>query len=453
MKGWTLRSRIIVWSALVNAAALLVIGGVAATVLFFRLEQALDRRLEEDAQVYLRDFAKHNGRVDAGAHDPLLRFKSSARLLFYAISRRGGPPATVYPERYAALTQGGTLPEGASTVGFDGQRIRVGTFVFGDVTVVLGSSLHSLDETMLMALGAYLLALPVVVLAAGAGGIWVARQSLRPITGLTEAAAGISASRLDTRLPQPLADDEIGRHVRVLNEMFERLQRGFDQANRFTADASHELRTPLTILRGELEETLRSGQWGEARERTLLGLLGQVDRLQKIVGTLLLLARFDAGKSPLRLGAVDLSELVAEGAEDAGMLAADARIAVRAEVEPAVVVNGDAVLLRRVVLNLVDNAVRHNRPDGRVCLTLRRDATTGAVLFAVANTGPGIPRERRADLFQRFFRLALDRNRESGGTGLGLSLCREIVLAHGGQIALTRGEPDDTAFTVSLPAA
>jgi signal transduction histidine kinase len=185
----------------------------------------------------------------------------------------------------------------------------------------------------------------------------------------------------------------------------------------------------------------------------VLSLLEQVDRLQKITATLLLLARFDAGKTPLHRESVNLSALVAEGAEDAELLAARGNIAVTAEIQPDLRLDGDPLLLRRLLLNLVDNAVRHNRDHGRVCLTLRRDDGTGEVVFAIANTGPGIPHDRHTDLFKRFFRLAADRNRESGGTGLGLSLCREIVAAHGGRILLTRGEPDDTEFTVSIPAA
>ena len=450
MKNWTLRTRITVWSALVNTIALLIFGGIAASVLFLRLEGALDRRLADDAQVYLRDYRKHSGPFDVVVRDSLLRFKSSARLLFYSAGPKDGTPGQIYPERFAPVVTPWPLPSGTSTVSFEGRRIRLGAFVFDDTAIVVASDLHSIDETVIYSLGAYLLALPFVLVAVALGSAWVARRSLQPITALTEAAANISTSRLDARLPQPPTDDEIGRHVRVLNEMFTRLQHGFEQASRFTADASHELRTPLTILRGELDESLRSGSLGEAQERTLLGLLEQVDRLQKITATLLLLARFDAGKTPLNRESINLSALVAEGAEDAELLAAHCNIAVTTAIKPDLQVNGDPLLLRRVVLNLVDNAVRHNRPDGRVHLALHCEETTGEAIFTIFNTGPGIPLDRHRDLFKRFFRLAPDRNRETGGTGLGLSLCREIVTAHGGRITLTRGEPDDTEFTVSF---
>jgi len=451
VKNWTLRTRITVWSALVNTIALLIFGSIAAYVLFLRLEGALDRRLADDAQVYLRDYRKHGGRFDVSIRDSLIRFKSSARLLFYAAGPKDGTPGQIYPERFTPLVAPWPLPSGASTVSFEGHRIRLGAFVFEDTAIVVASDLHSIDETVIYSLGAYLLALPFVLVAVALGSAWVARRSLQPITALTNAAANISTSCLDARLTQPPTDDEIGRHVRVLNEMFARLQRGFEQASRFTADAAHELRTPLTILRGELDESLRSGSLGEAQERTLLGLLEQVDRLQKITATLLLLARFDAGKAPLTCDPVDLSKLAAEVGEDTELLATSKKIRVRAEFARGLDVSGDARLLRRMLLNLVDNAVRHNRPNGEVQLTLRRDESAHTAVFSVGNTGPGIPPARHAELFQRFFRLAADRNPESGGTGLGLSLCREIVLAHSGQIGLARGEPDYTEFTVTLP--
>lgn len=453
MKTWTLRTRITLWSALVNAVALLVFGAVVATVLFFGLEHTLDERLADDAQVYLRDFGKHGGRVDPGNHDLLVRFKSSTRLLFYAVGPVGAAPLQVYPENHFALVKRWPVPPGFTTVRFDGQRIRVGSFVFGDVAVVVASSLHMIDETVRLSLGAYLLALPLVLLAVVADSAWVAHRSLQPITALTEAAARIQAHRLEARLPQPPIDDEIGRHIRVLNEMFECLQRGFEQATRFTADASHELRTPLTILRGEIEQALRAGGFTEPQELLLVSLLEQVDRLQKITGNLLLLARFDSGKVPLAAESVGLSELAAETAEDTEMLAADRALIVRSELEPDIRVTGDPVLLRRLLLNLADNAVRHNRPGGEVRLSLSRDDEERCARFRVTNTGAGIPRERQGELFQRFLRLAPDRDRASGGTGLGLSLCREIAVAHGGEIALTRGEPDATEFTVTLPLA
>jgi signal transduction histidine kinase len=295
----------------------------------------------------------------------------------------------------------------------------------------------------------YLLALPFVLLVGAAGSWWFAKRALLPVANITEAAKAITAERLDARLPVPLSDDEIGRLTNVLNAMFDRLQRGFEQATRFTADASHELRTPLTILRGEIEEALRTGCFDATQERVLVGLLEQTSGLQKIADNLLLLARFDAGKTPVLHDSIDLSALVREAAEDAELLASPGRIEICAEVPPGVQVCGDAHLLRRVLLNLIDNAVRYNRDGGSVGLALRCDGNEAVLV--IGNTGPGIPEDRRAELFQRFFRLDADRNRGTGGSGLGLSLCREILAAHDGRIELVKSDNGRTEFAVRLP--
>jgi two-component system, OmpR family, heavy metal sensor histidine kinase CusS len=256
--------------------------------------------------------------------------------------------------------------------------------------------------------------------------------------------------RLGERLPQPPANDEIGRHIRVLNEMFDRLERSFAQATRFTADASHELRTPLTILRGQIEEALRNGRFTPEQERLLVELLDETSGLQKIADNLLLLARFDLGKDPIRRAPFDFSALIGEACEDAELLAAPKEIRIKAQVASGILVDGDSVMLRRVVLNLIDNAVKYNRPEGEVHLALSR--TDGEAVFTIGNQGPGIPEDRRGALFQRFFRLSSDRNSATGGSGLGLSLCREIVLAHGGRIELAHSASDWTEFRVHLPA-
>jgi signal transduction histidine kinase len=245
-------------------------------------------------------------------------------------------------------------------------------------------------------------------------------------------------------------NDEIGRHIQVLNAMLDRLQASFDQATRFTADASHELRTPLTILRGEIEQALHETRDTPAQER-LLSLLEQTSGLQKITDNLLLLARFDAGKLPLQARRFDFSQLVAEAAEDAGMLATSTRLSIVQRFEPGIEIEGDAVLLRRVLLNLVDNAVRYNRPDGEVEMTLCR--SDHSAVFKISNTGDGIPADRAGSLFQRFFRASEDRNSAAGGSGLGLSLCREIVTAHRGHLVLAGSNAVRTEFVMRLPAA
>ena len=453
MKTWTLRTRLTLWSSLVSALALIAFAIAAAIGLYYRQIKNLDKQLTADAQVFFAELHEHGAPTRKDAKDALLLLKSSARLQAYAVGPAGAPPTDLYPAPQANWLATATREPGIVTVGRPGENVRLGVFRSGVTTLMLVATLHSIEETVWLSLRAFLLALPAVLLLVGAGSAWLANRALAPLAEMTRTAEGITAARLGARLPQPATNDEIGRHIRVLNAMFDRLQRGFEQATRFTADASHELRTPLTILRGEIEEILRSGRLSDPLERRHVSLLEQVVQLQKITGNLLLLSRFDAGKAPLALERVDLSALVAEAAEDVELLAAKSGLTVHADVVPGLLVDGDEVLLRRLLTNLADNAVRHNRAGGSVRLTLRTANDAARAEFRIANTGAGIPPAQQGELFRRFFRLATDRARVSGGTGLGLSLCREIVVAHGGHITLTRGEPDATEFTVTLPIA
>ena len=448
MKAWRLRTKLTLWSALVTGLALLTFGAGAAFDLYHEQVKTLQRRLTADARVFFTELREHGTPIEDDADQAALLLKGSAPIFGFAFGETNGRASRIYPPAFAPFAAHWPQTAGFSTVEFGRRRLRLGVFTDGEFTLVLASDLHPIREVVFDLVGAYLAALPVVLVVVAAGSWWMARRALQPITDITLAAGAISTSSLDARLPVPPADDEIGRHTRVLNEMFDRLQRGFEQATRFTADASHELRTPLTILRGEIEEALRSGRGDAAQEKLLVGLLEQTAGLQKIADNLLLLARFDAGKAPLERAPVDFSALVTEAVEDAEMLAAPPVIAIRATVAPGVRVDGDAVLLRRVLLNLIDNAVRYNRAGGEVRFSLAAEGSEA--VFTLANTGPGIPEENRPALFQRFFRLGADRNRGSGGSGLGLSLCREIVTAHGGRIDVGRGDGDCTEFTVRL---
>jgi heavy metal sensor kinase len=456
MKTWPLRWRIAAWSALATGLALLTFIAAVAFNLYAEQVEMIDVRLDTNARLLLnprgelnRDAlaelaATRRGEVEAPLYGFALvgtrnRTVTQAQPADFARAVAAWPPRRWPPQKKFF------------NVTIERTRLRVAALAVGDSTLLLAAPLEPAEESVRDVLGSALLALPVVLLVVAAGGWWIARRALAPITAITRAAASITADRLGERLPAPATDDEIGAHVHVLNGMFDRLQRSFEQAIRFAADASHELRTPLTILRGEIEEALRASRGDNEEEKLLVSLLEQTSGLQKIADNLLLLARFDAGKAPLDLTAVDLSALVAEAVDDAEMLAAPQSIQIRAAITPGVRVDGDAVFLRRVLLNLIDNAVRYNRAGGEVRFTLTVDGNE--VKLTLTNTGPGIPEERRPELFQRFFRLNPDRNRGTGGSGLGLSLCREILSAHGGRIELSRGEPDCTEFSVTLSVA
>lgn len=459
MKTWPLRWRIVAWSALVTGFALVTFTGVAAFSLYHEQVEMIDVRLAADAALVA---ARADDALDTRPLTALMtptlarsRIVHQAALHGFALMRTvGGALVQAQP---ASLTQAfahwapGRWPPRrtflAATI--EGTPLRIGVFPRGGTTLLLVASLEPAEESVWDLLGATLVAIPVVLLVVAVGSWWIAGRALRPIMEITEAAASITADRLGERLPAPATLDEVGRHVLVLNGMFDRLQRSFEQATRFTADAAHELRTPLTIMRGQLEESLRSSRGDAEQERLLVGLLEEAGNLQKISDNLLLLARFDVGKNPLHFAPVDLSALIQEAREDAELLAAPQHIKIKADIAPGLRVQGDGVMLRRVALNLVDNAVKFNRAGGRLELTLQ--AAGNEAVFSIANTGESIPADRQGALFERFFRVGADRNRDAGGSGLGLSLCREIVTAHGGRILLGRSAEDWTEFRVHLP--
>jgi signal transduction histidine kinase len=448
MKPLAFRWRIALGSAFVTALALAMFSAIVAYALYRQDIGELDSRLSTDAGIAFA-YRKETHSANDSWIETLA--KADPDLGGYVLLGPKGELRLASPPAYATLAKYTKSSGRAFNHTIDGVKVRVGEFTEGDTTLLLAAEPKDADQDARELLEGYALALPFVLLLAGGGGWWLAGRALQPMVQITRKAESITADRLAERLPETGADDEIARHVRVLNGMLDRLERGFLQAGRFAADASHELRTPLTILRGEVEQALHAEDLPPAQEAFLVNLQEQVVALQKITENLLLLARFDAGKIPLDNAIVDLSELATEVAEDAELLAAPQQLQVEVWAPSGVRVSGDPVLLRRVLLNLVDNAVRYNRPGGRIKVSL--EGSVREAHFRVGNTGNGIPAGQRDDLFKRFFRLTADRGRATGGSGLGLSLCREIVTAHKGRIELARAEADWTEFAVHLPRA
>jgi two-component system heavy metal sensor histidine kinase CusS len=326
---------------------------------------------------------------------------------------------------------------------------RVASFVHPRGRVLLGQDLAAFDAENARYRNAFLLAAPLaLLLLAGAGG-WVAARALRPIEAVTATARRITERGLGERVPAVRADREIARLIEVINGMLERLERSFRQAARFSADAAHELKTPLTILQGQLEQSLQETPDGSPIQRTLSDLLDEVQRLRSIVRKLLLLAQADAG----RLGEAGASEVidwsgrVSELVEDTRELAPS--LAVSADVASGVEVRGDEDLLVQLLQNLASNAIKFNRGEpGAIAFELR--AEQGRAVFRIANTGSPFTAEERERIFERFYRGDPSHNRRVDGVGLGLSLAREIALAHGGELKVDTERSGWVRFTLEL---
>ncbi len=311
----------------------------------------------------------------------------------------------------------------------------------------VGLSEDNTHETI-QALAAILFTLvPLILLVASGGGLFLAGRSLAPIDRMTRAAQAIEASDLHQRLPEPGGHDEIGRLARTLNALIARLEAAFARQRQFTADASHELRTPLTIMRGELDVTLRRERGaGEYRE-TLVTVHDEVTRLQGLVADLLLLARNDE-PSPPPTTIVDLGAVASLVATHLQPLA-QARMQTLTVAANAVAVYGIADDLERLARNLVENAIRYTPALGTITLEVRQEGERA--LVTVADTGPGIDAAALPQLFDRFTRADSGRNRAAGGAGLGLAIAQAIARRHGGAITVASVVGEGSVFTVTLP--
>jgi len=328
----------------------------------------------------------------------------------------------------------------------NGKTWRIGVMGNPYVTLIIGADISEFDARMLELRNTFLAALPAVLLLA-AGGAWlVARRALRPVIALTQTAERVTARGLDQRIPAMTRDQEFNRLVTVFNEMMDRLETSFTQATRFSADASHELKTPLARLQVELEQALQSAPSGSSQQEVYGSLLDEISRLKSIVQKLLLLSLADAGRLQLQLQPVDLSAMLANVVEDSRAQAP--ALTIEQHIPPEIRVSADPNLLEQALQNLATNAVKYNRPGGRVRFDLLREAEH--VLVRIANTGPGIPPADRDRIFERFYRADPARSGRVDGTGLGLSLSREIIRAHQGELSLEASDLQMTQFAVKL---
>jgi heavy metal sensor kinase len=293
------------------------------------------------------------------------------------------------------------------------------------------------------------LALPLLLGLAGIGGYLLATHSLAPLNWMAEQAREITGSNLNRRLEIGRPAEELAVLAASFNELLARLDQSFEGMRRFVADASHELRTPIAVIRGEADVALsRDRAPGEYKE-SLAVVLDESRRLSRLVDDLLNLARADAGRVKLEAHEFYFNELLSECCRSLQTLAAASEVALECRSPGDIQFRGDETLLRRLLINLLDNALRYTPPGGGVFAELEADAA--AVRIHISDTGVGIPPEAAPRVFERFYRADRARSRQDGGFGLGLAIVKWIAESHHGTVALTRNSGSGTTFTVTLP--
>jgi signal transduction histidine kinase len=313
----------------------------------------------------------------------------------------------------------------------------------GPRTVLVARALIGVFETTAVVTKVLLIGLPLLLFVVAVTTWVMVGRALAPVDAIRREVDEISAAQLHRRVPQPDADDEIGRLAATMNRMLARLEDARNSQHRFVSDASHELRSPITTIRQHAEVALAHPD-GTTTEELAEVVLAEEMRIQRLVEDMLLLARADE-HVPLPRAPVDLDDLAFE---EAGRLRSTTSLRVDTAAVEAARVHGDADALGRLLRNLGENAARH--ASGRVDITL---ADLGDdVVLTVDDDGPGIPESERERVLQRFVRLDEARSRDDGGSGLGLSIVDEVVRAHGGSMSITRSPLGGARIQVRLPA-
>jgi heavy metal sensor kinase len=318
--------------------------------------------------------------------------------------------------------------------------------------VVAGSSLEPTDEELEALRRILVYVVPIALLVAGLGGWFLAHRSLSPVVAMAERARKIGVEDLSLRLPVANPHDELGRLAATFNELLARLEASLNLQRQFMADASHELRTPVTTTRTAATVALQQLHRDEGDYREALEIIEQqAARLSRVVEDMFTLARADAGNYPVRRDAMYLDEVIDEVVRAGRVVASTKNVQIELDTMPATAWAGDEDLIRRLVGNLLDNAIRFSPRGGAV--TLRLEPTAAGFTIAVSDAGSGIPPEMQPHIFERFYRVDRSRTRGSrdAGAGLGLALARWIAHVHGGEVSLTTSSDAGSTFTVFLP--
>lgn len=417
------------------AGLVISIGSTAATVLLvLSLRAGLVAGIDDAAQARAADTAGALARGDLAAAVSTVDSDSSVQVLApdgAVLAQSATLTANAGPGPLVALpVPDGQQPDGS----VDERDVRLLTSTTADGRViVVASSLEDVEESLRQLVRRVLLGGPVL-LALICAAVWVlVGYTLRTVERLREQVAAVSAAGLEQRVDLPPARDEVRQLAVTMNDLLDRLHASSLAQRRFVADAAHELRSPLAALRARLEVSERARdlqRWQTAAPE----LIGDTGRLATLVDDLLALARLDESRRLRRVVPVDLDEVVFA---EVARLRPTTGLVLDTRVVGAALVHGDPDLLRRVVGNLLANALRHATHRVQVSLSV----SDGQVELTVADDGPGIPLAERERVFERFHRLDTARAREQGGSGLGLAIVRDAVHAHGGTVTLQDARP------------
>ena len=431
--------------------------GVLAGGLRDRLDQTLVSEANTAAGMFLDEFQEVRGDVQIAANEAVAGMKLRAGLIAVFSGERliAAAKGTAASDFARLLSQAAAHPEDVTLalprMGRHGARAATHRVTAGgkDYLIVAAEPLDAIAGELSVVRRTIFVMLPLILLIAGVGGYLLATRTLAPLNSMAEQARRITDANLDTRIDIGAAADELAALVSTFNELLARLDQSFETMRRFVADASHELRTPLSVIRGEADIALSHDRDSAEYKESLTVILDESRRLSRLVDDLLNLARADAGRVTLQVSEFYLNELLTHCCRSVEALAGQRGIALECLVGTDVQFRGDEELLRRLVINLLENAIRYTPPGGRISVALEADPN--AVLVRVSDTGAGISPEAVPHVFERVYRGDKARTRRDGGFGLGLSIVKWIAESHHGTVDLTSELGAGTTLSVTLP--
>lgn len=435
-----IRARVAVGYGLVVAAVLaviaVVVGGVHERLGVARLDTDLTNAMQSVAGVVNSEINERH-ELAAGAREAMEELElpgigvSVLDAGHRVLASRHAGVAAVDSERLMAAVTADT----PQTLAPERVRVAASRWQHGadKYIVVVWTGLSGLERDHATVMNTIRIAIPLAALVALAGGWLMVSRALRPLSTTAAHADAIDPRHLDARLPLPAPHDELRRLTVAFNGVLDRLSASVGGQRRFMADASHELRTPVSVARTAAEVTLSAPHRTESEYREALGIVaGQTERMTRIVDDLFLLTLADVDGPKLRVRYLYLDEIVADCVRAASILAGERGITLRLHTPDGVQMRGDDELLRRMVMNLLDNAVRYSQDGGAVDVAI--NVTPGRITLTVDDAGPGIPEAERERVFERFVRL--ETATPTSGGGLGLPIARWIAEQHGGSLQL-----------------
>ena len=462
----SIRSRLTAWYVTLLAIILILFSVLLNYFLAKRLHESVDNSLTVSATVVATSATMRLGNSPLpGLNQLFEQFMNQGNLnKFYRIydgsgnvgSRSKNISASQFPlsqgayadalegkNSYETFTVGGQQPIRVITMPIllEGKLINL---------VQVGTSLEAVQETLRNLKIFLFTAVPSVLILAALFARFMARRALKPISRIIDTAREIGQGQeLSKRIPVLKIKDELGQLALTFNEMMNRLENSFAQMRQFSSDASHELRTPLTVLKGQNELILSKQRKPEEYQEVISSNLEEINYMSKVLEDLFVLSKSDENQVNLDYKPVDLRALVEEVCKHAEILAEEKNIKIIIAFLEPIEIKGDEVRLRQMVWNVLQNGIKYTQQGGELKISLQNEGDFA--LLTIQDTGIGIPEEDLPLIFNRFYRVDKARTRDEGGSGLGLSICRQIAEAHKGKIEVESKLGVGARFKIRLP--